>query len=54
MENFKSQSLKSAIDNAVKDPITCCKVYKEIGCSHIDGFLCNINTCSILCEYKKN
>jgi hypothetical protein len=54
--DIKIQSLKSKLQNVVesklKDSVTCCKVYKEIGCSHVDGFLCNMNTCSILGEYK--
>lgn len=34
------------------DPVRHCKVYNEIGCSHVDGYLCNMNTCSILKEYN--
>jgi hypothetical protein len=36
-----------------KDPVRHCAVYKEIGCSHVDGYLCNMSDCSILRDYKK-
>ena len=28
-----------------QDPVKTCKVYKTTGCSHVDGMLCNPNTC---------
>lgn len=34
------------------DPVYKCRVYKNKGCSHIDGYLCNIKTCNILEDYK--
>ena len=34
------------------DPVYSCIVYKRHGCSHIDGMICNMKTCSILEEYK--
>lgn len=27
------------------DPVRNCKVYKTIGCCHVDGFLCDMRTC---------
>ena len=36
-----------------KDPVRHCKVYKEIGCSHVDGYLCNMSDCSIRREYNR-
>lgn len=30
------------------DPVKNCKVYKEEGCSHIDGYLCDMRNCDIL------
>lgn len=30
-----------------KDPVKHCKVYKQFGCSHVDGMLCNYNTCDM-------
>jgi len=38
----------------MNDPIRGCDVYKNIGCAHIDGFLCDYPNCSILKEYKMN
>ena len=35
------------------DPLSNCEVYKEIGCSHVDGFLCDVKTCSLLKKYKE-
>jgi hypothetical protein len=34
------------------DPVKGCDVYKNIGCSHVDGFLCDYPNCSILKNYK--
>ena len=38
--------------NRTKDPVKYCLVYKEEGCSHVDGYLCNMHTCSIRKNYK--
>ncbi len=35
------------------DPLTYCHYYKKYGCSHVDGYLCNVNTCSILKDFNK-
>lgn len=29
------------------DPVKHCEVYKKEGCAHVDGFLCDMETCSI-------
>jgi hypothetical protein len=34
------------------DPLDYCDVYREQGCSHVDGFLCNMEHCEILAEYR--
>ena len=34
------------------DPVKDCEVFKETGCSHVDGFLCNMDNCSTLKKYK--
>lgn len=34
------------------DPIKGCVVYKDIGCSHVDGYLCDYPKCSMLIKYK--
>ena len=36
------------------DPVLYCLVYKEIGCTHVDGYLCDMETCDILSKYKCN
>ena len=28
-----------------KDPVKYCNYYKKYGCCHVDGFLCNVDTC---------
>jgi hypothetical protein len=41
-----------------KDPVKHCELYKDDGCSHVDGFLCDYETCEMRLEYmelqKKN
>ena len=29
------------------DPVTHCELYIKEGCSHVDGFLCDMDTCDI-------
>ena len=36
----------------MKDPIIHCPVYREIGCAHVDGYLCEVETCPIIVEYS--
>jgi hypothetical protein len=40
----------------MKDPVKHCDVYKEDGCSHVDGYLCDFEKCDIRLEWaqKKN
>lgn len=33
------------------DPVRNCKLYKDKGCSHIDGILCDFPNCSMNKEY---
>jgi len=33
------------------DPVYHCEVYKEIGCVHIDGYLCDLETCTMRLHY---
>ena len=35
------------------DPVYNCDVYKDKGCSHVDGIKCVMETCSILKEYRE-
>ena len=34
------------------DPVKHCEVYKKEGCSHVDGYLCEPDTCRELSEYR--
>jgi len=38
----------------VSDPVYKCIVYTSIGCSHVDGYLCDMSTCNILKDFKKD
>jgi len=29
------------------DPVKRCEVYRGIGCTHVDGYLCDMETCDI-------
>lgn len=33
------------------DPVRKCRLYKEQGCCHVDGFLCDFPDCSMNKEY---
>jgi hypothetical protein len=35
----------------MNDPVRECEVYKNIGCSHVDGYLCDYPDCSIRKNY---
>lgn len=34
------------------DPVRHCKVYKTVGCAHVDGMLCNMKTCDVKATVK--
>lgn len=36
----------------MKDPVKHCPVYKAEGCAHVDGYLCEVETCPIIVEYS--
>lgn len=36
------------------DPCRGCAVYKEVGCTHVDSYLCDYPSCSMLAEYLEN
>ena len=39
------------------DPVKNCAAYKDIdngSCAHVDGFLCDMKTCTILKDYNKS
>lgn len=35
------------------DPITNCSYFKNEGCTHVDGYLCKVQSCEILNNYEK-
>ena len=35
------------------DPKNHCDLHKDMKCTHVDGFLCNVNTCKMLADYKE-
>lgn len=35
----------------MKDPVKYCQLYKDDGCSHVDGTLCDFNTCDMRLNY---
>lgn len=35
------------------DPVHGCELYRNEGCSHVDGYLCDFPKCSILNDYRK-
>ncbi len=41
------------ITDKENDPVRSCDVHKTIGCSHVDGYLCDMKTCTILKDHKK-
>lgn len=35
----------------MNDPIKHCPVYKDHGCAHVDGYLCDYPNCSMMSDY---
>ena len=35
------------------DPVKYCEVFKKLGCSHVDGYLCDFPKCSVLLDYRE-
>jgi len=36
------------------DPVVGCKLYKDDGCAHVDGYLCDFPDCQMLKEYLES
>ena len=36
------------------DPVYSCELYTELGCSHVDGPLCDFPQCSMLSNHKES
>lgn len=34
------------------DPLCCCEFHKQVGCTHVDGILCDVNTCNTRTDYQ--
>jgi hypothetical protein len=34
------------------DPVYSCDLFKKEGCAHVDGYLCDFPTCSMLKDWK--
>lgn len=48
MRDSKVQRLSEILENSLRnDPVKRCEVYRGIGCTHVDGYLCDMNTCDI-------
>lgn len=35
------------------DPVLRCEVYRDLGCGHVDGPLCDLTDCRIRQSYKR-
>ena len=46
-------NLLYSIFDVSKDPVFSCEVYKNKGCSHIDGPLCCMKTCKTRINHSK-
>lgn len=42
----------SRIFKTSPDPVYNCELYKDKGCAHVDGFLCDVRTCEESIEYN--
>ena len=57
---MRDEDVKRLIENLEKaimsDPVRYCEVYRDIGCTHVDGYLCDMETCDIRRKFllKKN
>jgi len=47
-----TEIVKFFTDLRKNDPVYSCDLHKEIGCSHVDGMLCDFPTCSMLEDYE--
>lgn len=45
--------IKKLIQINKNDPVKKCNLYKDIKCSHIDGFLCDFPQCTMEYQYNK-
>jgi hypothetical protein len=53
MSNMLKNLIKKLKGIRENDPIYNCQVYNTVGCSHVDGLLCDMETCNILKEHRE-
>ena len=46
--------VNSVIEFMKHDPVLHCSLYKDLGCAHVDGFLCDYPECTMNKEYERN
>ena len=44
--------LVGKISRRPNDPVYFCELYRRDGCSHVDGFLCDFDTCKERKEFE--
>lgn len=44
---------KGGSNGRKNDPVFHCDIYKNEGCAHVDGVLCDMQTCNELLTYLK-
>ena len=48
---MRDEDVQRLIENLEKaimsDPVRYCEEYRDIGCTHVDGYLCDMETCDI-------
>jgi hypothetical protein len=52
LEGYNVSLLINKLFKWKKDPVKECKVFKLAGCSHVDGFNCDMDTCQILAKLE--
>lgn len=52
-QKIKNKLLQLLGHFTVPDPVKECEVYMDQGCSHVDGFICDLSSCPIRKEYNE-
>lgn len=47
MFKYIANKIKVLHEERDLNPVLNCKVYRNCGCSHVDGPLCNLKTCAV-------
>lgn len=48
------RELSKLVETHKNDPVKNCTVYRDKGCSHVDGPLCDFPNCILLKKYEKS